>query len=345
MAGRIEVSTGRVAPPPEQEAAPDAGLAMGPADEQASPRPKRLLLTILKWVVSIVLIGWLLRNTNLGEITASIRSASLFWVAMAASLHGVGFLIGAYRWLLLLRAQGADAPILFLMRSYFISIFFSNFLPSTIGGDAVRIYDSWRVGGSRSGAVAIIFVDRFLGLLALMLFALVALPFARGFTEHIPYLNLWVVAGIGGMLGIVWSIFVPSRLLHWVGKIPFPFPTKVQHLLDAFLSFQGRRDVLLQQMVLSFLLQANVIVHYYFIGLALDLPIPFFAFFFIVPLVTLITMLPISINAIGVRENAFGFFFAAYGVTMSDSIAFAWIAFGLVLLQGVVGGILYALRK
>ena len=56
-------------------------------------------------------------------------------------------------------------------------------------------------------------------------------------------------------------------------------------------------------------------------------------------------MLPISINGIGLRESVFVFFFSAFGVVKYQAIAFAWLAYGLVILQGLLGGIVYALRK
>jgi hypothetical protein len=77
----------------------------------------------------------------------------------------------------------------------------------------------------------------------------------------------------------------------------------------------------------------------------MELPIPLVSFFLIIPLVTLLMMLPVSINAIGIRENAFIFFFATFGIFSPEAVAFAWIAYGLVLVQGVLGGIVYALRK
>lgn len=314
--------------------------------EPSAPPKKQLALTLLKILVSAGLIYWLLQDTNLAEILAAMNSANLLLVALAASLHLIGFTLSAYRWRLLLRAQGADASILFLIKSYIVSVFFNNFLPSTIGGDAVRAYDSWRLGKSKSGAVAVIFVDRFLGLLALMLFALAALLVTDELTANIPFLYLWVLLGVTGMLVVVWLIFMPSRrVAALMANIRLPFWQKVQRLFEAFLAFQGRKDALVGALGLSLLLQANVVVHYYFIAKALALPVPLYSFFLIIPLVSVIMMIPVSINAIGLRENAFVFFLAAFGVLKPEAVAFAWVAYGLVLLQGVLGGIVYALRK
>ena len=52
-----------------------------------------------------------------------------------------------------------------------------------------------------------------------------------------------------------------------------------------------------------------------------------------------------SVNAIGIRENVFAFFLGLFGVSLGDALAFAWLAFALVLVQGVAGGVVYAFRR
>lgn len=314
--------------------------------DKAKRGQRKLLLNLLKFVISAGLIYWMLRSTELSEIFAAIREATFGLLLIAISLHLMGFAIGAFRWRLLLRSRGSDASIRFLLESYIVGMFFNNFLPSTIGGDVYRTYDSWRLGQSKSSALAVVFVDRFLGLMTLVLFALLALFSANELTQSIPYLSLWLGLGLSGMVAVVWLLFFPP---HWlptfIANLKLPFGDKIRGILEAFLAFRGQRSVLVKALLLSALLQVNVIVHYYLIALALSLPVPFVSFFLIIPLATVITMLPISVNGIGVRENVYIFFFAPFAVSRPEAVAFAWIAYGMVVLQGLLGGILYALRR
>jgi len=311
---------------------------------------KRLLITAIKCAVSGALIYWILRGTNLPEIAAALRSVNLPLLGVAFSLHFIGYYVSALRWRLLLKAQGVQASLPFLTQSYLISTFFNNLLPSTIGGDSYRIYDSWRAGSSKSEAVAVVFVDRFLGLVALMLFAVVALLGPQRLSDQIPLLNLWVGLGTATMGLVLWLIFRPSsELLKQVENSSLPLAGFVRRLLSkmigAFLAFQGRRDTLAQALGLSVLLQVNVVVHYYLVSAALGLPVPLLSFFLIVPLATFVMMIPISINAIGIRESIFAFFFLPFGVANADAVAFSWLVYGIGILQGLIGGIVYALRK
>jgi glycosyltransferase 2 family protein len=307
---------------------------------------RKLALNLLKVIISAGLIYWILRGTNLSEIFIALRGAAFPLLIIAFTMHLMGFTISAFRWRLLLRSRGSDASIRFLVESYIVGMFFNNFLPSTIGGDVYRTYDSWRLGQSKSSALAVVFVDRFLGLMALVLFALLAMLNANQLTESIPSLSLWLGLGMVGMVGFIWLLFAPPRWLPgYVANLKLPFGNKIRTILESFLAFQGQPGVLLKALLLSILLQINVIVHYYLIAQSLSLPVPFLGFFLIIPLATIITMLPISVNGIGVRENVYIFFFAPFAVSAPEAVAFAWIAYGMVVLQGLLGGVLYAMRK
>jgi glycosyltransferase 2 family protein len=310
---------------------------------KGSSRRKQIITTLLKAVVSIGLILWILRDTELSEILASIGSTNLLVLSLAFSLNLVGWLSTAYRWRALLAAQKVHASIAFLMNSCAVSVFFNNLLPSTIGGDAVRIYDSWRLGCSKAVAVTVIFADRFIGLIALMLFTLAALSLYGTVDQDAVTLWAAVLLGSGAMMVVIWlTLSPPPVLLSLLERVPLL--QKFKRVMDAFATFRGEKRVLFKALLLSVVLQANVVIHYYVIGRALDLPIPLHAFFMFIPLTIFIMMVPISINAVGIRENVFVFFFALYGVSAPEAIAFAWISYAIVLIQGIIGGVVYALR-
>ena len=310
----------------------------------------RFFFPVIKLSISVSLICWILRGTELGEIWSAINTANLPLVFVAFLLRFVGFYISALRWRLLLKTQGVKSSVPFLIQSYMVSAFFNNLLPSIVGGDAVRVYDSWRLGKNKANALAVVFVDRFLGLVALMLFALCGLLIVDQLSASLPLLPLWMGLGFLGMLLVIWIIFFPSgKILSWLQGIRLPGWKKLQKILDkivtAFLVFKGQKKALLSSLWLSILLQTNVVLDYFLIAKALNFDISLANFFLIIPLAIFIMMLPISINGIGLRESVFVFFFSAFGVVKYQAIAFSWLAYGLVILQGLLGGIVYALRR
>ena len=95
----------------------------------------------IKVLVSGVLIYLILRGADFHQIGEKIASASLPLLLVAFSMFFVGYSLTAFRWRLLLGAQGVTARFGYLIRSFMVAMFFNNFLPSTVGGDAVRVYD------------------------------------------------------------------------------------------------------------------------------------------------------------------------------------------------------------
>lgn len=308
-----------------------------------------MLPAVIKCVVSALLIAWILRGTDLREVFLAARLVSVPLLALAFLLHFVGYYISTNRWKILLAAQGVRASIPYLFKSFLVGVFFSNFLPSTIGGDAYRAYDSWRLGAGKAASVVVMFVDRFLGLVALLLFAVLALALSEQMDELLPLPHLWVLAGAAGVGFLLWMIFGSSvhvaRFATRTGSLlPRPLQRPLAKAASAFLPFRGRTDALVRAFALSVLLQTNVVIYYYIIARALNVPIAFPEFFLIVPAALFVMMIPISINAIGLRENVFAYLFALYAVSTATAVAFAWIAYGMVIVQGLIGGMVYAFR-
>ena len=116
-------------------------------------------------------------------------------------------------------------------------------------------------------------------------------------------------------------------------------------VLRSFQAYRNARLAVLRALALSVLLQVNVVMHFVVLARAVGIEVPVESMFLIIPVAVFIMMLPISINAIGVREAVFVFLFALYGIESVQALAFAWIAYSFTLLQGVLGGVVFALRR
>jgi len=308
---------------------------------------RRGALIGLKVVISTVLLFWILRRSNLGEVLGAAAEAYVPLLLVAYALNFVGVLINASRWQGLLRTHGVEVPHWVLVKSVMVGVFFNNFLPSTVGGDAMRAYDSFRIS-QRSGAMSSVVVDRLLGLLVLSLFALGSVPFAPQLTGNVPLLPVWVAAGAVILLALAWAIFLsPSGELvpSILARLPERVAGKLGAVLGAFRAYSGQRSALVQAFGWSVLLQANVVIYYIVVARALGFEVPILHFFLIVPLAMYIMMVPITVNGIGLRENVFALFLGAYAIGNADAVAYAWLVYLGGLIQGVLGGLVYAVRR
>lgn len=289
------------------------------------------------------------RDAALAEIVTAIRSADVFLVVAAFSFIFIGWLISTTRWRLLLRAQAVRPSFGRVFQAYVVALFFNNLLPSTVGGDTVRAYDSWRFGASRGAAVTVVFMDRLLGVVALLLFAAASVLTPNRVVEQLPALRFLVPAVLLGTLGSLLFLVAPRRASRGGDQRRRRVPGKLGNLVSvvrrAGALFGEDRRLLAKCLGLSVLLQANVVLQYAVLAKALGVPVPFPYFFIVVPLAVLVMMVPVTINGIGIRENVFAFLFGLFGVTTAVSVAFAWIAYGFLLVQAVIGGTVYALRR
>jgi uncharacterized protein (TIRG00374 family) len=324
----------------------------GPDAESAglAPGRRRWLLILVKAIVSASLMYWILRDTDFSQVWESFLRADAGILVGTYFLCFVGYLISASRWQILLKSQGVHADRAFLIKSFMVGLFFNNLLPSTVGGDVVRAHDSTRFGISRVAALAVIMVDRFLGLLALASIALVSVALSGGLHADIAIPYAIVIACLV-FAAAVSAIFLGSRRdsLNVFAKVMDKLPAAVQRLAEkavrAFAAFRGRTRDLWVVYALGLLLQVNVVLSFYLIGKALHLPIGFGTFFLVTPLALFIMLAPVSINGVGVREGAFVFLLGLSGVAKPDALAVAWISYGFLVLQGITGGLVYAFRR
>ena len=311
---------------------------------------KKPLFLLLKISLSIALILWITQGVALDSVFAVITDSSASLLILAFSLFFVGYVIAAFRWRTLIRVQDGDAPIFFLVRSFMVALFFNNFLPSTVGGDVVRMYDSWRLGNTKSDAVTVVLVDRFLGVIVLFCFALLALVFDETVAGEVPFITAWVAAGLAVMGIATWLVLkIPVSITQRLSSAKSGVIARIGGILEkvhrSFQAYRQARSAVLRALALSVLLQVNVVFHFILVARAVGIDVPAESMFLIIPVAVFIMMVPISINAIGVREAVFVFLFSLYGVQSVEALAFAWIAYSFTLLQGVLGGLVFALRR
>ena len=305
---------------------------------------------MLKAVIAATLIVIIVSKVNLDDVWLAFSKADKWMIAGAFLLYFVGLCIIATRWKLLLAVQGVTASFLTLVKSMMVAIFFNNFLPSTIGGDAMRAYDTWKLGGGKTQSVSIVFIDRLLGVFTLFTLALLALLLTSLEVSFIPNIKLWIMmAVISGFVGIYILFFQAKPISQFLHQHDLSKPNVLLRLLekifDVFAVYNGRPGVLVIALLLSVLLQVNVILHYYLLALSLGIDVPLQAMFIIVPVAIVVMMVPVSINAIGVREAIFVTMFGLYGVSNADALAFSWMSFILITVLGVIGGFVFMMRK
>src|SRR5580698_9372432 len=139
---------------------------------------RRILLSAIKILVSAALLYFSLRKANFSDLASRINIASLGWIGLAISMTFLQIFFGVLRWCEISAECGAPLRIRQAMRYNVIGAFFNQTLPSSIGGDAVRLWLVARAGAGWRAATYSIFVDRAIGMIALAIIIVASLPWS-----------------------------------------------------------------------------------------------------------------------------------------------------------------------
>ncbi len=314
------------------------------------PRRKGLLTIALKFIFSFSIVIYLLfKVVPIQEVLGALKDIHYFWLALSFSLHALGLIISAYRWQILIRAQGDDVPLGFLAKSYFVGNFFNLFLPTRFGGDVVRIWDGSRYSQSLLKSSAIVLVERFTGIIILFIFAFMASLFRLDMSRRLPIIWISLLVGVLGLFAAFLFLTPLVRIL--ILKIPekkalLKIKAKALEFHKTVLVYREKRAPFMLALFWAFLLQVNVILHYWLAGKAFSLDIRLVDYFIFIPIILLILTIPVTISGLGLREVIFIEIFKSYGIASQIAFSFSLIVdFVFTLIIGVVGGIIYVLRK
>jgi uncharacterized protein (TIRG00374 family) len=309
----------------------------------SSTRPKEIRRFCVRAVVSLALIALMLWAYDWRQILGKLALLTPAFVLFAWAYYAICQWVSAYRWRVLLRPKGVDVPTARLFVFYMVGMFANNFMPGGLGGDAVKAYSLYRQGGSGNIAVASVFVERFCGILALSALGAVASAamLLAGKPPLMPLLVLGFVLLLAAAAAMVWSVRL-ARLLRWLlaAVAPRLIRDRAIQLVDTVHSYRDDWRVLLRALAISVLLQAMIALFYSLVGLALGIPVPVLYFLLFLPMVTMITLLPISLGGLGVREIAMVYLFATVGVSSEDMLSISLTAHILNTALSLSGGVM-----
>lgn len=321
------------------------------ANTGAAPaRTRGLLMMLLKAAVSLALLLFLLDQVDLARLWSAARTASVPWLVAALALYLAMVLVSAWRWGLLLKAQGVQLSFTHLTSSFLVATFFNNFLPSNIGGDVVRIADTAPAAGSKTLATTVVLIDRGIGLLGLVLLAATAASAGTRIAANtaVGAGALWAGLGVAAMVATpvllaphkVTQLLQPLRRIHpeWVDE-------RLARLTDALARFREAPGALAGCFLGAVAVQAVLVGFYLAIAQSMQIPIGFTALAVIVPVSFLVQMLPVSMNGFGVREATFGFYFTRLGLPLESALLVSFMGAALVMVFSLSGAVVNVTRK
>ncbi len=293
----------------------------------------------------LAVLLWRVPDFKASELVPDLSAGSALWALLAIGLTMASIVLSAVRWGQVLHALDLRVPLRRLVSHYFAGQFVSNVLPTTIGGDVLRIARVSRdLGGHRSESVASVVIERLTGWLVLPLISIVGLVVNRGLLPDHGAAAAALVINTLALFGLIGVLYLASHRkilgrfkehenwLQFLGSVHLGVtnlrrhPADTRRLLVAAFAFQGT-------LVLAAFCAARVV------GIDEAGITAMMAF---IPVVLMVQVLPIGISGLGVRETALVLFLHPLGVDNTQAIALGLALYLLNLTASLVGAPAFA---
>jgi uncharacterized protein (TIRG00374 family) len=307
---------------------------------------KRRLPLVLKILVSVVLLLLVIIKADKTAIFAGLRSTNLLMFIISLFFSSLAILIRSYKWQLLLQVQGTTISLLTLQSLNYMALFFNNFFLGSLGGDAFKVYHMMVSPYSKAGVISSIVMERITGISMFFFVVFLSYIVAHFSGLSISLDNLFLpIFAINLLLLSMYSMPIKFfwKILGMGHKVPV-LAKAIETTIYNIEIHKKHRNILLFCLLLSVLFYLLNIVAMYYCVLAANQAVDFLQLSIIVPIVLFITMIPISVNGLGVQESAFFYYFSQLGIDSSSSFTIAFLPRIGMYLFSLVGALLYFIQ-
>lgn len=309
---------------------------------------KRLGFNVLRITVSVGLILfllWIMRG-SLEGVLLTIKKINKLLLLVSFIFFLLGYLLLSIRFKFIMRAQHLKITVKEAISLTLIGQFFSNFLPTTIGGDLVKVYYASKSTGKKLPSLACVIFDRLLGTFTLILMMFGASLFVKKSPYSRSITTFVIISSIVSLAMIL--IFFSRRIAK---RVPFLSPLlrvfnleeKMKGIYDIIYNYKKHPRLIINAVCISIALQLISFYSGYLLIRGLNFYVPLRMVFLLLPIITTVSMAP-SINGLGVRESAFVILFGPL-MTKEGAFALSILWGGLTLSISLIGGITYLFSK
>jgi len=304
---------------------------------------KRSFMLPLRVAASAIMLAFLLPKVSHSTLFERWNARTALWLLAALAVTLFGIWLSAVRWRQVLSALGLRTRTRTLLSHYLAGQFVGNFLPSTIGGDVLRVTRLSASNGDRHDSFASVVLERLTGWLVLPVICL------TGLIINPTLLDLGAASAVAVVLSIATLVLLvvlvaagasPKLGRRLEGRAGWRRFVEAVHLgIDRF---RHRPGAAVAVLAVGFAYQLAVVVAAYFAARALGLDVGPTAILAFMPAVAIAQVLPISVGGLGVREGAFVLFLHPLGVATGDAVALGLLVYGLNLTVSLLGAPAFA---
>ena len=307
---------------------------------------RRVLRVVATIVVTALCTTYLVWKIDVSESVREIADAKVAYLLGALAIMAVTVLPMAWRWQQLLRAKGIEERLPWLTRSYYVSYAAGQILPTSIGGDAMRIFETSRRHPGHGGPVAgSVLLERALGGTATLILA--AIGFALAYGRYDVGAYLWIEgAFVVGTIVLAVLFFSRTarrplaRLVPLLRRVWLERP--VRAVYEGIHGYREHAGLLVGVLALTVFVQAFRVLAIWLTGKSVGVDLSPRPYYVMGPLLFLVILVPFTINGLAVRESFFVSFLGQLGVDSDAAFATGFLFFLVTLALSVPGGLILA---
>lgn len=289
---------------------------------------------ILKTFFSLILLVYLFYKIDFEKFFTILGEINVLYALLLLFLIVFRHYISAIRFKILL-SKKYKTELVNLTRQYLLASMFNVFLPSALGGDAVRVYYLKEDGINTQDGIFFVLIERFIGF-----FSLLFISFTCSFFIDIPYNIFLLIIGL-------FAAYSCMILITFSQKIKLPFLNfkifeKSKNNIDLL---RANPAIVNYSLMISLFYQFISIMLSYIVAIAFGINIPLLAFLVFVPLVWIFMMIPISLGGTGLREISFIYLFSLIGVAEEQSLVISLGTFLAMVLSALIGALIFFYEK
>jgi len=296
----------------------------------------------IKLLVGAALVALLVRQVDWRALAAVLRAADARLLAGGVLITWANVPLGAARWYVLLRASARGAvSFVETVRLVLVANFFNVVIPGGVAGDVVRGFETTKtLSAVGEHAFSSVITDRLMALVGFLAIAAASLVFcwrtilASGLALYAAAATLLVL----GLIAALYSARIGGRLARatrFAGRISEP----LERLQGNLRWYRGRPATLAAAFAVTIASHLVMIASVWMLARSVGSEVPFVYFLMFVPIVSILTALPLSIGGLGVRDAGFVLLFPLVGMTRPQALATSFLFFGVVLTVALLGGL------
>jgi glycosyltransferase 2 family protein len=305
---------------------------------------RRIWSLCLRLLICAAILWFIFYRIDFTKVLQQMRLVSPWAFILTFFIYVIANLLFALRWKKVLQSLQIDINLMNLFSLQLIGMFFNLFLPTSAGGDVIKAYYVSKDSGKKGASYLSVFLDRYIGLLSIILFAAIA-AVAVKLTINGVVLYYWILLIF--VIAVLFTVMLATNFAKWLNKLLGTRLKFVQDIISLVnessqATLKHRRTMIWTFIYsLGFMLLVVWINNIFIISMGKSVALGDLLAF--IAVISLAASFPISINGIGLREGAYIYLFATAGFSNEESLSLALLNFALLVLISLPGAVAYLL--